>query len=225
MIFLFLNLFAMAAPYRMVEMAPQDMVHLYTAMDHSTVIEFEEKPVTAVIGNPKAFSIEFVRQTVTIRPLTNHLSTNFIVFLGIQRYLFALHVDPSKYDALVTVKQKVPNLYRIMPKVINQTVRSGSEKLSLLTYFISESRTSIGFNIESTLNAHGMVSLRFTANGKAIFPVSTDLSPVSHGGRQIVRAQVIFRLADLKNKVAVIELASMKLQIPPLPGITIEYRP
>lgn len=214
----------------MVEMAPQDMIHLYTAPDHSTVVEFEEKPVTAVLGNPKAFSVEYVRQTVTIKPLTNHLSTNFVVFLPNQRYLFTLDVDPSKYDALVTVKQKVPNLFRIMPKVINQTAGKGSERLSLLTYFVSQSRTSIGFTIVSECsidsNGIGCPTLRFTANGKPIYPVTTDLYPVANErGRQIVKAQVIFRLADLKDRKSVVELGQVKIEIPPIPGITYEYRP
>lgn len=76
---------------------------IYVKVGRSTVIQFEKRPVKAVVGNQNYYSIEFVNNDVTIQPLAN-IPTNLFVYTENETYGFEL-LPHSPPDQLVVVKK------------------------------------------------------------------------------------------------------------------------
>src|SRR5262249_19229205 len=66
-------------------------VHLQTALDHITVLEFAE-PVTQTAAGSSAFNIEWRDNKVLIKPLKPGVSTDLFVWTASRR--FAYELDP-----------------------------------------------------------------------------------------------------------------------------------
>ncbi len=68
-----------------------DAVHVSTALDHITVLEFSE-PVTQTAAGSSAFTIEWRDNKVLIKPTKPGVSTDLFVWTGSRR--FAYELDP-----------------------------------------------------------------------------------------------------------------------------------
>lgn len=95
-------------------MAPQTQTrHLATALDHITVVEFEE-PVTLAAAGSSAFSIEWRKNKVLIKPLKAGASSDLFVWTASKRYAYEL--DPPgeaknmnyAIDNPTSVKTQIP---------------------------------------------------------------------------------------------------------------------
>jgi hypothetical protein len=77
-------------------------VHL--TMGRSTVLRFDEKPTTSVLGNQNYFNLEYIGNDITVQP-QGVVTTNLFVYTESQTYGIILKVGPeSLYDDLVYVK-------------------------------------------------------------------------------------------------------------------------
>lgn len=85
-------LVATAFPLRAQERAPvAKVIHLATALDHLTAIEFGE-PVTLVAAGSDAFDIQRQEDKVLIKPLAAGASTDLLVWTSTRRLIYEL--DP-----------------------------------------------------------------------------------------------------------------------------------
>src|SRR5215469_17848481 len=71
--------------------ASQPTVHLATAMDHITVLEFGEPVTQAAVGS-SAFNVEWQSNKVLIKPLKQGASTDLFVWTTSRRFSYEL--DP-----------------------------------------------------------------------------------------------------------------------------------
>jgi hypothetical protein len=84
------------------------------AMGRSTVLRFDDKPKTAVIGNANYFSLEYLNNDITVQPLGQTV-TNLFVYSESQTYGLILRVGPaSHYDDLVYVRYR-PGYLSVIP--------------------------------------------------------------------------------------------------------------
>lgn len=82
------------------------MAPVFLAMGRSTILRFDEKPKTSVIGNQNYFNIEYIGNDLTIQP-QGMVSTNLFVYTEFQTYGLILKFgSESHYDDLVTVRWK-----------------------------------------------------------------------------------------------------------------------
>jgi hypothetical protein len=77
---------------------------VYLSMGRSTVLRFDEKPKTVVIGNQNYFSVAYIGNDISIQPV-GITTTNVFVYTESQTFSLILKVGPStQYDDLVNVK-------------------------------------------------------------------------------------------------------------------------
>jgi hypothetical protein len=75
-------------------------------MGRSTILRFDEKPKTVVIGNQNYFSVAYIGSDLSIQPL-GVTTTNIFVYTESQTFSLILKVGPiSAYDDLVNIKWK-----------------------------------------------------------------------------------------------------------------------
>jgi hypothetical protein len=70
------------------------------------LIEFPSKPTSAVLGDQDSFRLEYIGNSVTIKPLAAHARSNLFVFSDSGRFSLILVSGPSsEVDYLVQVKR------------------------------------------------------------------------------------------------------------------------
>lgn len=93
----------------------KSMQNVFLALGRSTVLRFNEKPKTAVIGNQNYFGLEYIGNDITIQPL-GITTTNLFVYTEHQTYGLLLKVsNGSFYDDMVHVHYR-PSHIKIAPK-------------------------------------------------------------------------------------------------------------
>lgn len=80
---------AMADELKAPQTATSEVVHVATALDHLTVLEFGE-PVTMAAAGSQAFQIERHEDKVFIKPLKAGASTDLFVWTGSRRFAYEL---------------------------------------------------------------------------------------------------------------------------------------
>jgi Conjugal transfer protein len=96
-----------AAMIRKVMPLPEQVTKIRTAMGYSTILEFQGKPLNAVLGDQDAFKIEFVGNSITIKPLFPHARSNLFIFTEFERFNCELESGSAELvDYIVSFKRK-----------------------------------------------------------------------------------------------------------------------
>jgi hypothetical protein len=87
--------------------ASSEVIHVATALDHLTVLEFGEPVTMAATGSP-AFQIERHEDKVFIKPLKAGASTDLFVWTGSRRFTFELEPPGEVKNMNFAVDSRIP---------------------------------------------------------------------------------------------------------------------
>jgi len=103
----FLSSLADARNVRQLYLSESDVAEVNTSLGFSTILQFDAHPSSAVLGDQDAFKVEYVGNSLTIKPLVAGAKTNLFVFTDYDRYSFRLKVGPaSVVDYIVRVSRR-----------------------------------------------------------------------------------------------------------------------
>ena len=78
-----------------------------TAVGFSTILEFQSKPISAVLGDQDSFKLEYVGTSITIKPLVGHAKSNLFIFTEYERFNCQIvTVPPAQVDYIVRIHEK-----------------------------------------------------------------------------------------------------------------------
>lgn len=98
-----------AKSIRTVEIGSEKIDTVRTAIGYSTIIEFPEKPLSAVLGDQDAFKLEYIGKSITVKPLIPHAKSNLFIFTDHDRFNCTLQtVSPAEVDYLVRMVYSTP---------------------------------------------------------------------------------------------------------------------
>lgn len=98
---------AVAKPTRTLELSETDIGQVHASLGYSTIIQLDARPTSAVLGDQDAFKVEYVGNSLTIKPLVPGARTNLFVFTDYERFSFRLVTGASsQVDYVVAVKRK-----------------------------------------------------------------------------------------------------------------------
>jgi Conjugal transfer protein len=86
---------------------PSEVIHVATALDHLTVLEFGEPVTMAAAGSP-AFQIERHEDKVFIKPLKAGVSTDLFVWTASRRFAYELEPPGEVKNMNFTVDSRIP---------------------------------------------------------------------------------------------------------------------
>lgn len=92
---------------RFIEATPESVSRVQTALGYSTVVEFQSKPTQAVLGDQDAFKLEYIGNSVTLKPLLPGAKSNLFIFTDFGRFTFLISTGNAAHaDFLVRVRFK-----------------------------------------------------------------------------------------------------------------------
>lgn len=109
-----------AKSIRHVEATEDKVVLINTALGYSTILEFNSRPISAVLGDQDSFKLEYVGNSITLKPLLPHSHSNLFIFTEYDRFNCTLRtVSPSEVD--YSVKITAPSkAYPVQPETLPQ---------------------------------------------------------------------------------------------------------
>jgi hypothetical protein len=99
--------FASADESKVNEPAASEVIHVATALDHLTVLEFGEPVTMAAAGSP-AFQIERHEDKVFIKPLKTGVSTDLFVWTASRRFTYELEPPGEVKNMNFAVDNRTP---------------------------------------------------------------------------------------------------------------------
>lgn len=209
--FALFSIHALGGTIHEVQGGSNKLIPIHTALGFSTILEFESKPTSAVLGDQDGIKLEYVGNSITLKPLIGGSHTNLFVFTEFDRFNFAIQTGPSNVvDYIVRIKpapdkkdmsgatmKKSPEPFKTI--LVNRKKISNGFILKALTLKLSRDPNNpreaslIEFEIRSTKSTYefGSASIGVKQNGKflgveSLFLESTQVSPESHPIRGVI---------------------------------------
>ena len=108
---LFMSVGAFGQQVREVRAGPNDIITINTSPGLSTLIEFEGRPRSVIVGDLDAFKVEYAGSSLAIKPLIDRAKSNLFVATEMDSFRFRLRSskgDAADYVVRVKVKRKEP---------------------------------------------------------------------------------------------------------------------
>lgn len=84
-----------------------DVGEVRVALGYSTILQFDSRPTSVVLGDQDAFKVEYVGNSLTLKPVVSSSRTNLFVFTEYERFNFRLITGhPNAVDFAVRVKRR-----------------------------------------------------------------------------------------------------------------------
>ncbi|MEQ1875506.1 MAG: TrbG/VirB9 family P-type conjugative transfer protein [Bdellovibrionia bacterium] len=152
LILLFLSIgVAWGSGVRDLNLKPRDVGTIRTSVGYSTVLQFNERPINVVIGNQSAFRVEFIKNNVTIKPISSGVKTNLFIFTENDRFNLTVVSGSSQgVDYVVRVKRTFEDPNKAAQ--LNRFSHSNGVKLTLLRKIQGRDGTFLDFEISNQTN-------------------------------------------------------------------------
>jgi len=157
-------------------------VHVATALDHLTVLEFGE-PLTMVAAGSTAFQIERHEDKVLIKPLESGASTDLLVWTASRRLIYELD-PPGEVKAMNFALDNRPSIQkpqesRTRPEDVEDALLSRAllAARAVDSGAIRPRKETITVRIEHVLTSKGSVYLHYSIFnlGKRSYPIETPV--------------------------------------------------
>jgi len=95
-----------AGPIRPLPLSRGELGAINCSIGYSTILQFESRPLSVVIGDQDGFKVEYTGNSVTIKPLISGARTNLFVFTEYDQFGFTLStVSSGKADYMLKVRR------------------------------------------------------------------------------------------------------------------------
>lgn len=75
---------------RSVSLSDSDVLDVRTTLGYSTILHFDARPTSVVLGDQDSFKVEYVGNSLTVKPLRAGASTNLFVFTDYDKFSFRI---------------------------------------------------------------------------------------------------------------------------------------
>lgn len=92
---------------RSLSLADGDVGEVRSAIGYSTILQFDTRPTSVVLGDQDAYKVEYVGEGLTVKPLVPGAKTNLFVFTDYARFNFRISASTAdQADYLVKISRK-----------------------------------------------------------------------------------------------------------------------
>ncbi len=139
---------AFASQVKELKLKPADVGLINTAIGYSTVLQLTQKPQNVVLGDQSAFRIEFINDSITIKPLKFGAKSNIFVFTESDRFnLTVKSGNAALVDYVVRIRRVFPDRQKI--NLLNLISTQRNLKLTILRATEKDSELFLDFNIKN----------------------------------------------------------------------------
>jgi len=184
---------AHAGAVRQVELADTEVATIHTALGFSTLIEFPAKPTNVVLGDQDSFKVEYIGNSITIKPLASRGKSNLFIFTEFGRFnLVLLSGVSTDVDYLVKVRSPGEPKTPLVPRteLLDRLAHFQGFTLKAISWTpiplpaVSDTLMTIEFEISSSVQSYtfdprvlGVLQGRHYVNIESLYIDSVQISP------------------------------------------------
>ena len=205
---------------RTLTLSDSQVGEIRTAIGFSTILQFDSRPSSVVVGDQDAFKIEYVGNSLTVKPVLPSTRTNLFVFTDYDRYNFTLvssrrgEVD---YTVVVKRKRSESSPTQVMePQTIAEPPKSEraiNKKVTVAGTTLSVQRAS-----QQASGTVSVIAFTFAKAGKPVTFEAGDIDIRQQGksvpienlylesaqlSQRPIHAQLVLRRGDFKESLPV----------------------
>jgi Conjugal transfer protein len=156
--------------------SPDTVVHVATALNHLTVLEFHE-PVTMAAAGSSDFQIERESNKVFVKPVKSGAATDLFVWTGSRRFAYELEITQEVKNMNFAI-DSAPPASAPPPKPVVDTATEQSVDVALTRALLGTEeikhtrapKNQVSVHVEQVLRTRGMVYLHYTIeNNSSLF--------------------------------------------------------
>jgi hypothetical protein len=204
LILILLTSLSHAAPVREVSLKPKEVGTVNTAISYSTVIQLSQKPLNVVLGDQSAFRVEFINDSITIKPARSGAKTNLFIFTENDRFNLTLKAgSPASVDYVVRLRRIFSDPKKTV--ALNRFHTQAGLRLTLLKATFNDRETFLDFSIHNlgkknvTLHPeHFRIAIDDLV--KPIRSLYIDAATIKPGGT--ITGSILFPAANLGKKLS-----------------------
>lgn len=193
--------FEAEARVRKVEVTPDQIVTVKTAIGIATLIQVPERPNSIVVGDLAGFKVEYLDQAITIKPLIRNAKSNLYIYTDYRRFNVELMTGPeASADYVVYLLPTKEKAFRSSIKWMASSamIKNGGLEIRILRIGVSrDDLIHVEFEIESdVLEKIKPESFWVTQSGKVRPIQNLVLSAVEVSKSKSIRGIIQIRKAD-----------------------------
>lgn len=173
------RLSAVAAPAQQQPDPPsKGIVHVATALNHLTVLEFHE-PVTMAAAGSSDFQIERQENKVFIKPMKSGVSTDLFVWTASRRFTYELETTQEVKDMNVAIDNLAPPTQTVVTATTDEFADAMLTRAFLGVIEITQAKErspkkQVHVHVEQVFRTRSSAYIRFTIenNGKGYYRVT-----------------------------------------------------
>jgi len=147
--------YANAKGIRTLTVSENDVVAVRVAVGYSTLLQFDSRPTQAIVGDQDSFKVEYVGNSLAIKPLVSGVSTNIFVANQFERFNFRLTSGRGfEPDYILKVKRKRdeagPSAGTLLTKAVHKEGRQHGMQVKLLTVTTTKNDFAVIYSFEVT---------------------------------------------------------------------------
>ena len=144
---------AVAKGIRTIAVTENEVVPVRLAIGYSTLLQFDSRPTQVIVGDQDAFKVEYVGNSVAIKPLANDSSTNLFIANQFERFNFRLTSGRGfEPDYILKVKRKRDDVGAASTSLKTKSIiREGMQKgmrVKLLTVTTTQNNFAVIYSFE-----------------------------------------------------------------------------
>ena len=178
--------------------SPNAVVHVATALNHLTVLEFHE-PVTMAAAGSSDFQIEREANKVFVKPIKSGAATDLFVWTASRRFAYELEITQEAKDMNFAIDTAQPAPLRPAPKPVVETdtdqfadvvltrALMGAEEIKQRS--ARKAKSQVGVRVERVFRTRSTVYIHYTienssglfyrVNTPQAYQLQIDDSPIS----------------------------------------------
>lgn len=120
-----------ASQVKEMKLKSSDVGIINTALGYSTVLQLSQKPLNVVLGDQSSFRVEFINDSITLKPLRAGAKTNIFIFTDNDRFNLTVKAGPI---ALVDYVVRIRRVYvdPLQTTQLNQFIYEKGLKFKLI---------------------------------------------------------------------------------------------
>lgn len=125
-----------AKTVKQIEADENKVIGINTALGYSTIIELSSKPISAVLGDQDAFKLEYVGNSITVKPLIPGAKSNLFIFTEYDRFNCTLRTTaPGEVDYIVKLRRRVESNAIVPINTADRTPKIASQAINRFSIF------------------------------------------------------------------------------------------
>lgn len=197
-------------------LADTEVAQVRVALGYSTLLQFDGRPTQAIVGDQDSFKVEYVGNSIAIKPLIAGVSTNLFVVTEYDKFNFRITAGRGyEPDYILHIKRK--------------RLEQNQDSSGVKTKVVGTSKSASGVTLKvlsiGRTNSALICSFQLSSNGKKLVFQPGDFE-ILQGGRSLPIENIYLeRLAIEKsqrlNGMILVRMENLRGKAP----TTIRFRP